>query len=54
MVKNANKLWDIMIGRERIFIDLDKDEAFSALFTVADHYDGVALYDGEIIGKFNG
>lgn len=54
MGKNANNLWDIMIGREKLFTDLEINEAFSALFTVADHYDGVAYFQGKIIGKFNG
>jgi hypothetical protein len=45
MVKGKDGLWNIYVGSEVCFESLEKSEAFSALFTVADHWDGIARYN---------
>lgn len=53
MVRNNDGTYDIVIGyKQKVFTGLNEDEGFSALLTVADHYNGIARYNGEIIKDF--
>lgn len=46
MTQQPNGLYQIVIGKEIIFTDLEYNEALSGLLTVTDYYEGIACFAG--------
>lgn len=57
MVKNKDGTYNIYAVMNNfygpVFENLEKEEAFSALLTVAEHLDGVACFNGHRLIGFN-
>lgn len=52
MVQNATGLWDVIVGKQKHFADLEFEEALSGLFFVGCMFSGVCHINGEEIGRF--